>query len=351
MTERGMDLSVVIPLYNEQANIPILYSRLKAVLDRIGLAYEILLVDDGSSDGTFSVLRSLMEVDETIKIIKLKGNFGQTAALVAGFDQAMGKIIIAMDGDLQHEPEDIPKFLEKLAEGYDIVSGYRQKRVDSFLFRCLPSRIANRLMAWLSGVKIQDFGTTFKAYRSEVIRGISLYGEFHRFIPALAHELRASIAEVPITNAYRFQGKSNYTLRRTQTVLFDLIRIKFLSAYLARPLQAFGLPGLFLGGMGFLLASYLGWEKFALHYHIMVEHGPLLLLSILLIILGAQFFALGLLSEILVKAYYETGQKKIYSLEGVWKRDPSSPVHPSSGANGSHAAPGVPDIARRSDSA
>jgi len=313
-----MELSVVIPFYNEEQNIPLLYQKLKQTLDRINLSYEIIAIDDGSTDNTFPVLKRLQEKDETLKIIRLRGNFGQTAALAAGFDQAQGDIVISMDGDLQHDPADIPRFLEKIREGYDIVSGWRQHRSDSLLGRQLPSRVANWLMRYLSKVNIKDFGTTFKAYRREILREILLYGDFHRFIPALAGELKASIAEIPIKDEGRRFGKSHYSLRRTITVLFDLIRLKFLSSYLAQPLQAFGLLGLFLSTSGFLIASYLLWEKHHFHLHIMTERGPLLLLSILLIILGVQFFSLGLISEIIVKNYYETRSKKIYSIKEIW---------------------------------
>jgi glycosyltransferase involved in cell wall biosynthesis len=318
MEEREPELSIVIPLYNEGANIPLLHQRLKLVLDRLDLEYEILLVDDGSTDNTFSVLLELQKEDKNIKIIKLRGNFGQTAALAAGFDQAQGEIIISMDGDLQHDPQDIPRFLEKIREGYDIVSGWRENRIDSFLLRRLPSGIANWMMRHLSGIDIRDFGTTFKAYKREILKEILLYGDFHRFIPALAAELKASIAEISIKNTNRLYGKSNYNLCRTLTVLFDLIRIKFLSTYLTKPLQAFGLFGLVLSVIGFLVACFLTWEKYAYHLHIMIERGPLLLLSILLMIVGVQFFALGLLSEILVRSYYDNRPKKVYSIKGVW---------------------------------
>lgn len=321
MGKEKIDLSIVIPLYNEGANIGLLYPKLKAVLDGTNLKYEIVLVDDGSIDGTFSALLEFQKTDRTIKIIKLRGNFGQTAALAAGFDHAKGEIIISMDGDLQHNPEDIPRFLEKIEEGYDIVSGWRENRVDPFLSRRLPSKIANWLMGRLSKVDIQDFGTTFKAYRKEILSEILLYGDFHRFIPALARELRASITEIPIKNINRLNGKSSYGLRRTVTVLFDLIRINFLSSYMAKPLQAFGLLGLFLSGAGFFLASYLTWEKYTYQINIMAERGPLLLLSLLLIIIGVQFFALGLLSELTVRSYYDTRPKKIYSIKHIWEND------------------------------
>lgn len=321
MEERKVALSTVIPLYNEEANMALLYPKLKAVLDGLGLEYEIILVDDGSTDGSFSSLLDLQKTDETIKIIKLRGNFGQTAALAAGFDHARGEIIISMDGDLQHDPEDIPRFLEKIREGYDIVSGWRENRVDSLLFRRIPSRVANWLMKCLSGVDIRDFGTTFKAYKKEILGDILLYGDFHRFIPALAKDLKASMAEVPIRNSNRLYGQSNYNLRRTLTVLFDLIRIKFLSSYLDKPLQAFGLFGLSLSGVGFFLASYLTWEKYYYHLHIMVERGPLLLLSTFLMILGVQFLAIGLISEIIVRSYYDTRPKKIYFIKGIWANE------------------------------
>ena len=237
--------SIVVPLHNEQENVTDLYARLKSVMEASGETFEMVLVDDGSIDGTFPLLREIAAVDSRVTVVKLRRNFGQTAGLAAGFDHARGEYIIAMDGDLQHDPADIPLFLEKIAEGYDIVSGWRKNRVDNFWLRRIPSRCANWLMAKLSGVDIHDFGTTFKAYRREILGQVPLYGELHRFIPALASWHGASIVEVPIKNVNRERGASHYGISRTFRVFFDLITIRFLLKYLSRPLHFFGTVGMF----------------------------------------------------------------------------------------------------------
>ena len=232
--------SIVVPLHNEQENVTDLYDRLKAVMEAAGETFEIVLVDDGSNDHTFPMLREIAAVDSRVTVVKLRRNFGQTAGLAAGFDHARGEYIIAMDGDLQHDPADIPVFLEKIAAGYDIVSGWRKVRIDNFWMRRVPSRVANWMMAKLSGVDIHDFGTTFKAYRREILEQVPLYGELHRFIPALASWYGASICEVPIRNVNRERGASHYGITRTFRVFFDLITIRFLLRYLSRPLHFFG---------------------------------------------------------------------------------------------------------------
>src|SRR5580704_15122097 len=237
--------SVVVPLYNEQESVPQLYVKIIEVMDTLGEPYEIVFVDDGSRDGTFRQLSEISRDDERVVVVRLRRNFGQTAALKAGFDHSRADIIISMDGDLQHDPAEIPRFIQKLQEGYDIVSGWRVERTDHWLARQFPSRVANRLMAKLSRVDLHDFGTTFKAYRREILSEIHLYGELHRFIPALASWAGASIAEVPVTNIPRQSGKSNYGISRTIRVLLDLISVKFLLDYSTRPLQLFGLLGLF----------------------------------------------------------------------------------------------------------
>ncbi len=232
--------SIVVPLHNEQENVTDLYDRLKAVMESHGETFEIVLVDDGSNDHTFAMLREIAAVDSRVTVVKLRRNFGQTAGLAAGFDHARGEYIIAMDGDLQHDPNDIPLFLEKIAAGYDIVSGWRKVRVDNFWMRRIPSRIANWMMAKISGVDIHDFGTTFKAYRRDILEQVPLYGELHRFIPALASWHGATICEVPIRNVNRERGVSHYGITRTFRVFFDLLTIRFLLRYLSRPLHFFG---------------------------------------------------------------------------------------------------------------
>jgi glycosyltransferase involved in cell wall biosynthesis len=316
-SDSPIQYSVVVPFYNEQENIPPLYMKLTEVMDGIGEPYELVFVDDGSKDDSFKVLSEIYEHDRRVNLVRLRRNFGQTAALKAGFDFARGEIIISMDGDLQHDPEEIPRFLEKIEEGFDLVSGWRHNRRDHWLTRQLPSRAANWMMAKLSGIDLHDFGTTFKAYRREIIQEIQLYGELHRFIPALASSTGARIAEVPIENLHRKSGKSNYGIGRTIRVFLDLVIVKFLLDYSTRPLQFFGLLGVGGMGLGSLLACFLAYEKFYLHQAIMAEHGPLMMLSSALFISGVQFFSMGLLGEIIARTYYESQNKPIYALREV----------------------------------
>src|SRR6201997_1395389 len=267
--------SIVVPLHNEQENVTDLYDRLKAVMEANGEGFEIVLVDDGSLDRPFHLLREIAAVDSRVTVVKLRRNFGQTAGLAAGFDHARGEYIIAMDGDLQHDPADIPLFLEKIDEGYDIVSGWRKRRIDNLWLRRIPSRCANWIMAKLSGVDIHDFGTTFKAYRREILEKVALYGELHRFIPALASWHGASIVEVPIRNVNRERGISHYGLSRTFRVFFDLLTIRFLLRYLSRPLHFFGTFGMVCMMGGSALVAWLGAEKILRGAHVMSLHGPL----------------------------------------------------------------------------
>src|SRR5262252_5800096 len=269
--------SVVVPFYNEQENVPQLYVKIIDTMDAIGEPYEMIFVDDGSRDGTFRQLSEIAQADERVVVVRLRRNFGQTAALKAGFDHSNGEIILSMDGDLQHDPAEIPRFIEKIKEGYDIVSGWRVERTDHWLMRQLPSWAANRMMAKLSRVDLHDFGTTFKAYRREILSEIQLYGELHRFIPALASSTGARIAEVPISNPGRKSGKSNYGIGRTIRVFFDLIMVKFLLDYSTRPLQFFGLLGLVGTGIGFVIGTFLVAKKLILHNDVIAEHGPLLM--------------------------------------------------------------------------
>jgi glycosyltransferase involved in cell wall biosynthesis len=309
--------SIVVPFFNEQENIPPLYMKLTEVMDSIGEPYELVFVDDGSKDDSFKVLSEIYEHDRRVNLVRLRRNFGQTSALKAGFDFARGEVIVSMDGDLQHDPDEIPRFLEKIEEGYDLVSGWRHQRNDHWLMRQFPSRVANWMMAKLSGIELHDFGTTFKAYRREIIQEIQLYGELHRFIPALASSTGAKIAEVPIANLQRKSGKSNYGIGRTIRVFLDLIIVKFLLDYSTRPLQFFGLLGMGGAGLGSLIACFLAYEKFILHKAIMTEHGPLMLLAVALFISGVQFISMGLLGEIISRTYYESQNKPIYALREV----------------------------------
>ena len=309
--------SIVIPLHNEQENVTDLYDRLKAVMEANGESFELVLVDDGSGDDTFSLLRQIAGVDSRVTVVRLRRNFGQTSALAAGFDNARGEYIIAMDGDLQHDPADIPMFLEKISEGYDIVSGWRKVRIDNFWLRRFPSKCANWLMAKLSGVDIHDFGTTFKAYRREILEQVPLYGELHRFIPALASWHGASICEVPIRNVNRERGVSHYGISRTFRVFFDLITIRFLLKYLGRPLHFFGTVGMLgiFGGTG--ITAWLFVEKFIRHTPIMAAHGPMMIFAAVVLLAGTNLLAIGLLGELQVRHYHEPTRRAPYSVDRV----------------------------------
>jgi glycosyltransferase involved in cell wall biosynthesis len=315
--------SIVVPFHNEEENVTRLYDRLTAVMEATGESFEVVFVDDGSSDSTFRLLREILAVDSRVTVVKLRRNFGQTSALAAGFDHATGEFILAMDGDLQHDPADIPRFLEKLAEGYDVVSGWRKQRVDNFVMRRIPSRVANWLMARLSNVEIHDFGTTFKAYRAEILRQIPLYGELHRFIPALAGWLGASIIEIPIRNVNRERGVSHYGISRTFRVFFDLITIRFLLKYLTRPLHFFGTVGMLSMFGGSAIAAYLLAAKFAWGRDIMTAHGPLMIFASVLLVAGIQLLAIGLLGEMQVRHYHEPSRRAPYAVDRVLRSKPS----------------------------
>ena len=307
--------SIVVPFHNEEDSVTALYDRLKEVMEHVGESFELVFVDDGSNDRTCRLLEEIAAVDSRVLVVKLRRNFGQTSALAAGFDHAEGDFIIAMDGDLQHDPGEIPVFLEKLEEGYDVVSGWRKERIDNFVMRRIPSRCANWLMAKLSGVDIHDFGTTFKAYRREVIHNIPLYGEMHRFIPALASWYGASFCEVPITNVNRRDGKSHYGISRTFRVFFDLMTIRLLLKYMTRPLHFFGLLGALgvLGGSG--LSMFLLALKLLTHQHVMEQHGPLFVIAGVLILAGIQLLAIGLLGELQVRHYHTATQRAPYTID------------------------------------
>jgi len=309
-------LSIVIPVHNEERSILPLYDRLSSVLEQLQRPYEILFVDDASTDRSFDLLANLVETDGHLKVIRLRRNFGQTAALSAGFHEAKGEVVIAMDGDLQHAPEDIPALLEKIDEGYDIASGWRKHRVDNALMRKLPSRIANWLMAKSSGVHLRDFGTTFKAYRAEVLKDVNLYGELHRFIPALASFYGARIVEVPIRNTPRASGDSHYGIGRTFRVMFDILTIKFLLKYFTRPMHFFGLLGLLGTGAGGTVMLYLLIDKL-LGHDIIAEHGPLMIAGGLLLLAGLMMFSTGLIGEMMMRTYFESQDRRIYAIREI----------------------------------
>ena len=326
---RKTKYSIVVPLYNEAANVTPLYVRVTAVMERIVEPYEIIFIDDGSVDDTPNMLSQISQNDSLVRVITLRRNFGQTAALKAGFDAARGEIVISMDGDLQHDPEEIPAFIAKLEEGYDIVSGWRAQRRDQWLTRRLPSRIANWMMAKLSGVALHDFGTTFKAYRRETIQNLPLYGELHRFIPALAAWSGAQITEIPINNPPRRNGKSNYGLSRTLHVALDLLSTKFLLGYSTRPLHFFGPLGLMATGAGTFIGCGLAFNKLLLHDAVVLRNGPLLFAATLLILAGVQILCLGLVAEVLSRTYYESQGKSIYVVKQTRNLDtqPTASAH------------------------
>ncbi len=305
-----VDISVVIPIYNEEESIPPLYQALTAALEKIGRTYEIVLVDDGSQDGSYAVLCRLADADRRVKVIQFRRNFGQTAAMAAGFDHAQGRVIIPMDGDLQNDPNDIPLLMQKIEEGYDVVSGWRKNRQDKTLLRKVPSRIANWLIGKVTGVKLHDYGCSLKAYRAEVLKGTRLYGEMHRFIPALANLMGAKITEVPVTHHARKFGKSKYGLKRTFKVLLDLLTVKFLSDFSTKPIYFFGGVGVTLCAGGVLAGLETLWAKY--FRGVWVHRNPFILIAIFLFSLGVNFILMGLLAEIIVRTYHESQGKPIY---------------------------------------
>lgn len=309
--------SIVVPFHNEEENVTALYDRLKAVMEHVGETFELVFVDDGSRDRTYRMLEEIAAVDSRVLVIKLRRNFGQTSALAAGFDHSQGEFILAMDGDLQHDPDEIPGFLAKLEEGYDVVSGWRSQRGDNFILRRIPSTCANWLMATLSGVHIHDFGTTFKAYRREVIQNIPLYGEMHRFIPALASWYGASICEIPISNPAREFGQSHYGISRTFRVFFDLLTIRFLLRYMTRPLHFFGSIGALGVFAGSGLAAWLLILKVLTGQHVMQAHGPIFVVASVSILAGIQMMGIGLLGELQVRHFHTANHRAPYAVDRI----------------------------------
>lgn len=309
-----MTVSIVIPLYNEDENVDILHAKLSTVMAGLNIEYEIIYVDDGSSDSTLSLLERIQEADTHVIVLSLRRNFGQTAAFAAGFDFSRGDIVVTMDGDLQNDPNDIPKLLE-LMEDNDLVSGWRKKRKDPFFSRRLPSIIANWIISKVTGVNLHDYGCSLKAYRRDVIKNLKLYGEMHRFIPAVASWFGVRIAEVETKHYQRLKGKSKYGISRTLKVVLDLITVKFLQSFSTKPLQFFGPIGIVGGFTGFLVLFYLSIDK--LIFGNPIGGRPLLLLGALLMIVGFQFIGMGLLGEMIVRVYHETQRKPIYVIKKV----------------------------------
>jgi glycosyltransferase involved in cell wall biosynthesis len=314
-SDEKIEISIVIPLFNEIENVADLYSQLVLVLDDLERKSEIIMVDDGSTDGTFDALKEIQGQDRRVWVIQLRRNFGQAAAFSAGFDFARGSVLVTMDGDLQNDPADIPKLLEKIDEGYDIVSGWRVRRKDILLTRRIPSMAANALISKVTGVKLHDYGCSLKAYRLEVVKNIRLYGELHRFIPAIASWMGIRVAEIPVNHSPRKYGRSKYGLGRTIKVFLDLITVKFLLSYATRPLQVFGLAGILSFVAGIALAIYLTILR--LFYGVGLSDRPILLLAVLLIMLGVQLIVMGLLGELIVRTYHEAQDKPIYAVREI----------------------------------
>ncbi len=317
--QREIELSITIPVYNEEQNLPILYERLKKVLDSLGKSYEIILVDDGSTDRSWEIIKELAEKDPHVVGIKFRRNYGQTAAMSAGFEHARGKIVVAMDADLQNDPEDIPKLLEKLEEGYDIVSGWRKDRKDPFLTRTLPSRIANWLISKVTGVYLHDYGCSLKAYRADVAKQLDFYGEMHRFLPALAKPLGAKVTEVPVKHHPRKYGKSKYGISRTFKVILDLILVKFLLDYRTKPFRVFGGTGIILMLLGFLILGYLVFVK--IFFGVDIGNRPLLLFGILFVLSGIMMLSTGIVAELITRTYYESQGKRPYIIREIVRKE------------------------------
>ena len=320
----GPELSVVIPLLDEALNVEALYRELTETLEGSGRTFEVVLIDDGSTDGTFEILSRLHAADPRLRVIQLRRNFGQTAAFAAGFARARGRLIVTADGDLQNDLRDIPRMVDKLEEGYDIVCGWRKARKDRWLSRRVPSVIANALISGATGVRLHDYGCSLKVFRAEVVKSIRLYGEMHRFIPAIASEQGVRIAEVVVNHRPRRHGRSKYGISRTVRVILDLATVKFLLSYSTRPLQIFGLVGLLMGAAGTLITGWLGYVR--LFGGQAIGDRPLLLLGILLLFTGLQLVTLGLLAEMQARTYHESQGKPTYYIRELLDTPIDEPV-------------------------
>jgi glycosyltransferase involved in cell wall biosynthesis len=314
-----MLVSVVVPIYNEAQNLPELYRELVTCLDKQVFDFELILVDDGSIDGSFDIMEKIAPTDFRFKAIRLRRNFGQTAAMAAGFDAASGEIIVPMDGDLQNNAQDIPRLIEKIDEGFDVVSGWRKSRKDTFVTRKLPSIIANRLISKMTQVPLHDYGCTLKAYRKDVLKRVSLYGELHRFVPALAFQAGARVTEIPVDHRPRTAGVSKYGIDRTLRVVLDLITVKFLLKYSTRPLQLFGkwaFGSFVISLIAFLTTLFMKYGE-----GLSMNRNPLLILSAFSLFAGVQFIALGLLGELVTRTYHEVQDKQIYTIRDTINLD------------------------------
>ena len=311
----NLKFSMVVPIFNEADNIDRLIDEVIPVMESLNGPFEVIAVDDGSSDSSFEKLKVLRQKEPRLKIIRFRGNFGQTAAFSAGFAQARGEIIITIDADLQNDPADIPALIAKLEEGYDIVSGWRFDRQDKFISRKLPSMIANKIISWTTKVHLHDYGCSLKAFHRDVVKNINLYGEMHRFIPAVASWMGVKVAEVKVNHRPRIAGVSKYGIDRTIRAIPDPITVKFLLSYSTSPIQIFGLLGLFSGGGGFLLALWLSFQKVVMD--IPLSNRPALLLAVLLILVGVQLISIGLLAEMMSRTYHESQNKPIYVIKDI----------------------------------
>ena len=308
-------ISIVIPLYNEEESIPALWEGLDRAIANYGKPAEVIIIDDGSKDRSFALLSEIAARDPRFTIIRFRRNFGQTAGFAAGFAQARGDVVITMDADLQNDPMDIPKLMEKVDEGYDIVSGWRKDRQDRFIDRKLPSMMANRLISNVTDVRLHDYGCSLKAYRRDVLQHVHLYGELHRFIPALASQVGATVTEVPVNHRARQFGRSKYGISRTIRVMLDLITVWFLGTYSTRPIHVFGTLGLASAAGGILIGLFLTFLK--IFFHENIGNRPLLLLAVLLVVIGVQLITMGLLGEMITRTYYESQNKPIYVVREI----------------------------------
>lgn len=310
-----MELSIIVPVYNERENLPLLYQAVLKAVSPLRRTWELVLVDDGSRDGSVAVLEELASCDrEHVRVVELRRNFGQTAAIAAGIDHSDGEIIVLMDADLQNDPADIPMLLEKIDEGYDVVSGWRKNRQDN-LSRRLPSQLANRMISWATGVSLHDYGCTLKAYRREVITGFRLYGEMHRFIPAFAHAYGARMIELPVNHHPRRFGKAKYGLERTMKVILDLVTVKFLSSYANKPIYLFGGAGAVLILFSALMLLYLFVRR--VFFDISVLSSPFFQISTMVFLMGFQSILMGLIAELLVRTYHESQDKPTYTVRSA----------------------------------
>lgn len=320
MTARHTDLSVVVPVFNEEESLPRLYEVMSDALGGLGATWELIFVDDGSSDRSFSILKDMHDRDPRVRVVRFRRNFGQTAAFSAGFDLASGDVVVTIDADLQNDPHDIPMLLATMRDGgYDVVSGWRVHRQDAFLMRRIPSIVANWLISRVTGVRLHDYGCSLKAYRREVVKNVHLYGELHRFVPALASWMGVTIKEVPVRHHARQFGRSNYSISRTTRVVLDLVTVSFLLNYSVKPMQIFGKWGLLSFIAGFVMGLYLTAIK--LLQGVQLSSRPLLFLAVLLMIVGVQFISMGLLGELVVRTYHETQHKPIYAIREVLDGD------------------------------